>query len=893
MTNVERVDTARSLAQQGSLVLCEEVGRDGAQGRTLLGLEQRLEIAERLSAMFGGAYAAQLVFVTAFPDIATEEFAIARSMASRLSRCQQMVVCPTRHRSVQRALDAVRGARGARILMVVPTTEGIAHSLMREPAVAALERARETLRFALDHADGVAIDLALVDAPRADPGLLAEYASAFTEDGASAMMLCDTVGSSAPAQTSQLFAALRRRCDAGVVLGAHFHNDLGLGLANTLAAMAEGVRYIASSVLGLGERSGMTATEQLLAVLANEPESLADRYGIQGPLWASPPHLHDLVPLARDVAGWVGARPRTTDPVWGSGVNSISTGTPFTNPTQFVPYDANALLGVAPRVHLTHLASHAVLREVLRQRDVVLTHEQLRTLLPQIKSWCYAANTAEIPDAALDELVAGLGGDEVPAAVWVAVEELPDTPALPWAVMEASIDALLAAGPTPLARRKGGRLQVSQEVADVCVRVSHTDFSRHHWCLDEPVDRRALAIWAAIGGSFFADFGVDPTEPRIFGWGMSPLPAATRYALGALKGRDGRWIATSISAPPETFLPWVDQSRSPVNRAQLDALFGLGPVGIRLAAQQGCVHPFFLHHGRGGTFLQVVNAGDHSPWMQLTRDFCQLTGQPFLAVSSANRTGQGTHKDLRELMVDLGPLGVPIAAGPVSVDGELASAEDRVTAYRQLHGATLALSPAARADDDRLLPTSTTLVAPGHSEWRIERHGSLHWRRIASRLSTVGVTLRAPEAPRLEPSDYVGGALVDLPMFSCLDAHTLSEVGRMVAVRRLEPGELVVRAGELADEMYVVLEGTCLVWLDGQKVSLEQGQFFGEVALLRSTSRSATVSAATEARVAVLSSHVLHRLMEESPGLASMLRQTAQDRVPTTVSPQPGEKTNG
>jgi len=279
--------------------------------------------------------------------------------------------------------------------------------------------------------------------------------------------------------------------------------------------------------------------------------------------------------------------------------------------------------------------------------------------------------------------------------------------------------------------------------------------------------------------------------------------------------------------------------------------------------------------------------------MQLTRDFCQLTGQPFLAVSSANRTGQGTHKDLRELMVDLGPLGVPIAAGPVSVDGELASAEDRVTAYRQLHGATLALSPAARADDDRLLPTSTTLVAPGHSEWRIERHGSLHWRRIASRLSTVGVTLRAPEAPRLEPSDYVGGALVDLPMFSCLDAHTLSEVGRMVAVRRLEPGELVVRAGELADEMYVVLEGTCLVWLDGQKVSLEQGQFFGEVALLRSTSRSATVSAATEARVAVLSSHVLHRLMEESPGLASMLRQTAQDRVPTTVSPQPGEKTNG
>ena len=573
-------------------------------------------------------------------------------------------------------------------------------------------------------------------------------------------------------------------------------------------------------------------------------------------------------------------RPRTTDPVWGVGVNSISTGTPFTNPAQFVPYDAEALLGVPPRVHLTHLASHSVLREVLRQRDVVLTHEQLRALLPRIKSWCYASGKAEISDAALDELLAELEGAPVLGTAWVAIEALPDTPALPWAVLQASVEALVAQGPTPLARRAGDRLQVSPEVADVYARVSRTDFSRHHWCLEDPADQRALAIWAAMGGSFFADFAVDPAEPRIFGWGMSPLPDATRYALSALKGRDGRWIATSICAPPEAFLPWVDQSRSPVEQGQLEALFALGPVGVRLGAKDGCVHPFFLHHGRGGAFLQVVNAGRRSPWMQLTRAFMELTGHPFLAVTSANRSGQGTHQDLRELMVDLGPLGIPIAAGPVKVDGVLASAEERVASYRSLHRETLALSPSERAEDQRLLPTSTTLLAPGPDAWEVLRHGSLHWRRIAAGLSSVGVTLVPPEQPRLAPSHYVGGALADLPIFASHDPHTLSEVARMVTIRRLEPGEIVVRAGELADEMYVVLDGACLVWLDAGKVSLGKGQFFGEVALLRSTGRSATVSAADEVRLAVLSSHVLHRLMEETPGLASRLRQTAQDRVP-------------
>ncbi|AXG82321.1 2-isopropylmalate synthase [Streptomyces paludis] len=405
------VDVVRESARAGRMVFFEESARDGAQAKTLMGAGFRVRLAREQGAIFGADGPRHVVFAAGFPSVCAQEFEATRQVALEAQdSVSPAAICRGTAADVRLALGAVRGAAGARVMVIVAASEATARALVHSDARTALATGMDVVKEAVDLAagDGVAVDVCLVDAPRADPALVAEYAGAMTAGGAGTIVLADTVGDLLPGQARTLFQRVAAGAGPDTVLVSHLHNDLGLGLANTLAALETGVRVVACSWLGMAERSGMAATEQLLFLLAHDPAKAARLTGSARELWWTPPDLTRLPGIARMVSAETGVPLTVTTPIVGTGVATISTGTPFTHPRTFQPYDPQRHLGLEPTVVLTHLASRRVLRAVAERLGHDLDPVRTRTALAWVKDRAYRLGQAVVPDADFAAYLDGL-----------------------------------------------------------------------------------------------------------------------------------------------------------------------------------------------------------------------------------------------------------------------------------------------------------------------------------------------------------------------------------------------------------------------------------------------------------------------------------------------------
>lgn len=152
----------------------------------------------------------------------------------------------------------------------------IRRKLQSSPA-AVLENTLAAMALARRH--GVYISVGMEDASRADEDFLAEYARTVTAAGAQRVRYCDTVGVLDPLAMAARVDALRRR--AGVEVEVHAHNDFGMATANTIAAWRAGARFLDVTVLGLGERAGNAALEEVLMALRHSAAAGYDPAGLQ------------------------------------------------------------------------------------------------------------------------------------------------------------------------------------------------------------------------------------------------------------------------------------------------------------------------------------------------------------------------------------------------------------------------------------------------------------------------------------------------------------------------------------------------------------------------------------------------------------------------------------
>ncbi|MGB9207578.1 MAG: cyclic nucleotide-gated ion channel, partial [Pseudolabrys sp.] len=138
-------------------------------------------------------------------------------------------------------------------------------------------------------------------------------------------------------------------------------------------------------------------------------------------------------------------------------------------------------------------------------------------------------------------------------------------------------------------------------------------------------------------------------------------------------------------------------------------------------------------------------------------------------------------------------------------------------------------------------------------------------------------------AEQIQRRDFIvtWGMISRVPLFAELDATEISDVMELLRAQVVEAGEVVMRAGEAARSMYFIAAGEVEIEIKGKKehIRLGVGQFFGEVALLRRTRRTATVTAITRTNLLGLDAHDLHALMQRDPRIAERIKDVVEKRI--------------
>jgi voltage-gated potassium channel len=133
------------------------------------------------------------------------------------------------------------------------------------------------------------------------------------------------------------------------------------------------------------------------------------------------------------------------------------------------------------------------------------------------------------------------------------------------------------------------------------------------------------------------------------------------------------------------------------------------------------------------------------------------------------------------------------------------------------------------------------------------------------------------------------GMLARVPLFSHLGAAEIADIMRLLRAQTIEQGEVLVRRGDAASSMYFITAGEVEIELPSQRVRLSDGTFFGEIALLRRTKRSGTVTATRKTKLLALDAQDFHALIERLPALAAHVREIAEARLADTTEAGKGD----
>jgi len=140
---------------------------------------------------------------------------------------------------------------------------------------------RNAVRLARNHADEV--EFSAEDATRSDVDFICEVFATAVEEGATVLNVPDTVGYTLPNEYSNLIRTVKERVvgDKNVTISVHCHNDLGLAVANSLAAVEAGARQVECTINGIGERAGNASLEEFVMALVVRSDKMPFAHGIE------------------------------------------------------------------------------------------------------------------------------------------------------------------------------------------------------------------------------------------------------------------------------------------------------------------------------------------------------------------------------------------------------------------------------------------------------------------------------------------------------------------------------------------------------------------------------------------------------------------------------------
>jgi 2-isopropylmalate synthase len=173
---------------------------------------------------------------------------------------------------IEKVHAAVRGADNHRIHVFVATSEIHREYKLKMAKEEILKSAASAVRLARELCDDV--EFSPEDASRTELAYLAEVVTAAIEAGAATVNIPDTVGYTVPGEFDKLFRYLKEHVPGidDIVLSVHCHNDLGMAVANSLAAVSAGARQVECTINGIGERAGNCSLEEIVMALKTRSE---------------------------------------------------------------------------------------------------------------------------------------------------------------------------------------------------------------------------------------------------------------------------------------------------------------------------------------------------------------------------------------------------------------------------------------------------------------------------------------------------------------------------------------------------------------------------------------------------------------------------------------------
>ena len=236
--------------------------RDGEQSPGFsMNKEEKLQLARQIEQL--GAD----IIEAGFPIASPGDLDATRAVAAEIRESRVAALARARQEDVDAALKGLEPARKPRLHVFLATSDLHLKYKLRINREQALEQITKMVRFGRQYCDEV--EFSAEDASRTDIDYLCQVVRAAVESGATIINLPDTVGYSTPDDYAAMFRQVRARLggDSQVVLSAHCHDDLGLALANSLAAIDAGVRQIECTINGIGERAGNASLEELAVAL--------------------------------------------------------------------------------------------------------------------------------------------------------------------------------------------------------------------------------------------------------------------------------------------------------------------------------------------------------------------------------------------------------------------------------------------------------------------------------------------------------------------------------------------------------------------------------------------------------------------------------------------------
>lgn len=275
-TNDKRTQRKDITEMSRRIYIFDTTLRDGEQvPGAKLNRKQKIEIAEQLAKLGVD------VIEAGFPCSSPEDLRAVQSVAEQVRGPIIAGLARAVQQDIDIAWEAVQKAERPRIHVFLGSSDIHLQKKLRQDRDAALQRAVDAVRYAKKYCEDV--EYSTEDASRSDFEYLCRVIEAAIDAGATVINVPDTVGYAVPEEYGELVRKLREKVPAldRVIMSVHCHNDLGLAVSNSLAAIRNGADQVECTINGVGERAGNASLEEIVMALKARQASYQVETGIK------------------------------------------------------------------------------------------------------------------------------------------------------------------------------------------------------------------------------------------------------------------------------------------------------------------------------------------------------------------------------------------------------------------------------------------------------------------------------------------------------------------------------------------------------------------------------------------------------------------------------------